>query len=167
MCEPAAKLFCMDVDSVKVNENAESKNKVINQFYDDCKKTTMTLNAWVRSLRKRFTNIEGLVMIKDNTDSHITQTILSDVQKNLGNTKNIRIFYKFSRHHPSVNQFDEDLGINLVSMNYHANRPEHLPPWFISKINGGLRTLAEKKGKIVPQAVCAKSNAVVAWSDSE
>ena len=90
--------------------------------------------------------------------------------ENLGKPCILRIFYKFSQLHPAVNTFDEDLGLTLVNMTYTKERLQSTSaaPWFVSKINGGLRTIAQKKGKPLPAAVCATtSNAIVDWSDSE
>ena len=89
---------------------------------------------------------------------------------NLDTNQIVRVFYKFS-HLPSlVNQFDVDLGLSIVTMNYTKDRREDVTagPWFISKFNAGLRLIVTKKGNQMPAASGAKlSNAVVEWSDSD
>ena len=116
--------------------------------------------------------MKHLVAIRDSSDSALGQTILSGVETmdNSGTPKIIRIFYRFSQLPPSVNAFDEDVGMSIQNMTYSNTRSDNpnLGPWFTCKVNAGLRLINDKRGKNVPNAVRATTgNAIVAWSDSD
>ena len=114
----------------------------------------MDLNTWARAIRKRFFNIEHLVAIKDSCDSPVTQTVLSGDEINKKNSKfKFGLLLKFSTPFSSVHQFDEDLGLNIITMKYAKDRCEsHVAsPWFLFKINAGLRVVSFKRGTSNPQ----------------
>ena len=58
---PPKKLFCSEMEVLKdADSGLVARPKALGEFFDECKDTTIELNTWLRSIRKRFPNMEIL-----------------------------------------------------------------------------------------------------------
>ena len=73
----------------------------------------------------------------------------------------------------NVNQFDEDLGLNIITMKYAKDRCEshvHVRGLPLVSVQNKCRTAccSVQKGNLKPSAAIAPAeNAIVDWTDSE